>query len=84
MGLILLLLTAMTTIYSILLLLACRDHTLLSSYEDLSTHCFGRRVTTVVEVSILALCFGSCIAYIVCISDITLPVRASLSLQMKL
>ena len=73
-GILLLVSAAVISVFSIRLLLKCRQWTLLSSYEDLSFHCFGHRITVLVEVIILLFCFGTAAAYIVAVGDIVTPI----------
>lgn len=52
----------------------CRDETRLSTYEDLAVLCFGKRLSVIVDVSIILFCFGTCVAYIVAAYDIVSPI----------
>ena len=64
LGLILLVSAAFLTIYSMRLLIFCRNKTRLSTYEDLASFCFGRPKALIVDFSIILFCFGTCVAYI--------------------
>jgi len=74
LGFILLLLGGLLTVYSIHLLLHIRSKTRLASYEDLATQAFSSKGAIFVEVNIILFCFGTCVAYIVTLSDIICPV----------
>eukprot|EP00474_Spongospora_subterranea_P002232 CRZ02690.1 hypothetical protein [Spongospora subterranea] len=74
LGIGLMVLSAAVTIYSINLLVCCRDETRLSSYEDLSVYCFGKRLSMIVDLSIILFCFGCGVAYIVATHDILAPI----------
>lgn len=74
LGLVLLAIAAVTTIYSISLLVSCRDETRLSSFEDMAVLCFGKRVSTIIDVTIITFCFGCSVAYIVASHDIVAPI----------
>ena len=47
-------------------------------------HAFGQRVGVLVEVAIIAFCFGTVVAYTVAIGDILEPVLAMRSVQRHL
>lgn len=74
----LLLVGAFVSIYSIRLLIECRDATLLNSYEDIAIEYFGKPMTLFVEWNIILFCFGTCVAYIVAVGDIIYPVAVAL------
>ena len=74
LGIALLVVTAAATYHSISLLTAAMDATRLFSYEELTVHAFGRPMGVLVEVSIVAFCFGTCVAYTVAAGDILEPV----------
>ena len=75
-GLLLLLLTALATHFSVVLLVGAIATTGSSSYEELTVHLFGKGVGLVVEVCIILFCFGTTIAYTVAVVDIIGPVIA--------
>jgi len=84
LGLGLLAATACATHYSISLLVGAMGATRLHSFEELTVHAFGQRVGVLVEVAIIAFCFGTVVAYTVAIGDILEPVLAMRSVQRHL
>lgn len=72
-GLVLLMITALATQFSIVLLVACLSVTNARSFEDLSVMLFGKVTGHLVEASIIVFCFGTCVAYTVAVGDILNP-----------
>ena len=68
-GTILLLVVAMATHFSIVLLVQVICATSAPSFEALSEHVFGKRTRLAVELCIIAFCFGTCIAYTIAVGD---------------
>ena len=60
---ILLILGASSTIFSIHLLIHARTKTGYVSYEEMSVGVFGRTMGIAVELNIIAFCFGTAVAY---------------------
>lgn len=78
LGAALLVFAAICCVYTIRLLIKCRQKARLCSYEDLALHCFGRRASQFVQANILIFCFGTCIAYLIAVADIIVPIGARL------
>ena len=74
LGLFMLIIGALATVFSIHLLIRSRLATNCVSYEDLTVNIFGRVMGFVVELNILVFCFGTAIAYIIAVGDILEPV----------
>lgn len=79
LALILLFLGALSTIFSIFLLLEARRLTGKQSYEDLANYLYGKRFQKLVEFAIIIFCFGTAAAYIIAIGDILEPVAEAIS-----
>lgn len=75
-GLALLLLTACTAHYSVVLLISAIERTGARSYEELTVRLFGKRLGFLVELNIIAFCFGTVIAYTVAVGDLLEPLIA--------
>ena len=73
LGLVMLLVGALATTYSIHLLMRARIATACTSYEDLTVNIFGRTMGYFVEVNIMVFCFGTAVAYIIAVGDILEP-----------
>ena len=73
-GVILLVLTACATHYSIVLLVSACVATGTESFEDLTRHVFGRWNGRLVELSIIVFQYGTLVAYTVAIGDILQPI----------
>ena len=76
-GMLALLVTATAAHFSVILLIAAIAATGAKSYEELTVHCFGKRMGFFVELNILIFCFGSVIAYTVTVGDILEPLLAT-------
>lgn len=74
LGLIMLIIGAGATIFSIHLLFRARLATKCVSYEDLTVNIFGKCMGFIVELNILIFCFGTAVAYIIAVGDILEPV----------
>ena len=74
LGLLMLIIGAFATIFSIHLLIKARQATGCLSYEDLTVNIFGRVMGFIVELNILVFCFGTAVAYIIAVGDILEPV----------
>jgi amino acid permease len=72
-GVCLLLLTAAASHYSVVLLTSAIVHTGSRSYEDLSVHLFGKTLGVLVELNIVAFCYGTAISYTVALGDLLHP-----------
>mmetsp|Transcript_10841 Transcript_10841/g.16153 ORF Transcript_10841/g.16153 Transcript_10841/m.16153 type:complete len:517 (-) Transcript_10841:174-1724(-) len=68
--------SALLCVYTIRLLIKCRNKVQLCSYEDLSQHCFGKKFALFVDFNIIFFCFGTCVAYLIAIGDIVAPIAA--------
>ena len=77
LGVVMLLIGAVGTVFSINMLVVARDLTGLKSYEDLTVHLFGRKMGLLVEVNIIVFCFGTAVAYLIAVGDILEPVCVS-------
>ena len=74
LGPVLLAVGALATVFSIRLLIECRQATGLRSYEDLSVGLFGKKMGLFVELNIFLFCLGCAVAYIIAIGNIFQPV----------
>jgi len=73
LGLLLLCLCAWTTTFSINLLVIARSRTSCSTYEEITRHLFGPRWASFVEWNIIAICFGTGVAYCKTLHDFITP-----------
>eukprot|EP00501_MAST-03F_sp_TOSAG23-6_P002246 GSMAST32.ASY1.ANO1.2346.1 assembled CDS len=69
LGLGLLIVSVIATIYSIRLMLYVRRVTKLKSYEELTVFMFGKIMGVIVELNIIIFCFGTSAAYIKTVND---------------
>lgn len=69
-GLGLLFLGALSTYFSIHLLIESSQKMELNSYESMGMHCFGSYMAYVIEACILVFCFGCATAYIIAVGDV--------------
>ena len=81
LGLLMLIVGALATVFSIHLLIRSRLATDCVSYEDLTVDIFGRAMGFIVELNILVFCFGTAIAYIIAVGDILEPVLIEVGLD---
>ena len=72
-GLVLLVIIAFATHYSIILIVGAIGATNAPSFEELSQIVFGRKTRLSVELAIIVFCFGTCIAYTTAVGDILEP-----------
>mmetsp|Transcript_13276 Transcript_13276/g.46410 ORF Transcript_13276/g.46410 Transcript_13276/m.46410 type:complete len:458 (+) Transcript_13276:54-1427(+) len=73
LGLFLLCVCAWTTTFSINLLVIARSRTGCSTYEEITRHLFGPRWASFVEWNIIAICFGTGVAYCKTLHDFVTP-----------
>lgn len=78
LALVLLVLGALSTVFSIFLLVEARRLTGKQSYEELAHFLFGKRFEWLVEFAIILFCFGTAAAYIIAIGDILEPVAEAI------
>ena len=76
-GVSLLFLTASASYYSIVLLSSAIARSGARSYEELTVRLFGKAVGVLVELNIVAVCYGSAIAYTVALGDLLHPLAAA-------
>ena len=74
LGLVVIIICAIATGFSIRLLIITRSRTGLSSFEQVTESLFGRKAATLVEASIALFCFGSSVAYCKTIRDLIAPI----------
>jgi amino acid permease len=72
-AIILLLVCAGLTAFSIRLLLLARKHTGLTTYEDMASTLYSRCFALLLEINMLLFCFGCAVGYIVALSDLVEP-----------
>lgn len=72
-GLLLLLLTAGASHYSVVLLTSSIEKTGTRSYEELTVRLFGKWMGVLVELNIIIFCFGSAVAYTIALGDLLHP-----------
>eukprot|EP00761_Pharyngomonas_kirbyi_P012170 gb/GECH01012197.1/.p1 GENE.gb/GECH01012197.1/~~gb/GECH01012197.1/.p1 ORF type:complete len:507 (+),score=81.11 gb/GECH01012197.1/:1-1521(+) len=74
LGLILLLVTAILAALSLMLLVRSIQWTGKFSYKEIARQAMGRAGSVTVDLSMVLLCFGTCVAYMVLIGDLIPPV----------
>jgi hypothetical protein len=74
LGLVVITICAITTAFSIRLLIITRSRTGLSSFEQVTETLFGSTAAAFVEASIAVFCFGSSVAYCKTIRDLIAPI----------
>jgi hypothetical protein len=73
-GTVMLIVAGLATIFSIELLIKCREATGLLSYEEMTVALFGKRVGLLVDLNIIIFCFGTSVAYCKALQGILNPV----------
>jgi amino acid permease len=71
-------LVAAASHYSVVLLTSALTRAGARSYEELTVNVFGKAFGVLVELNIIAFCFGSAVAYIVALGDLLHPLTAAL------
>lgn len=77
-GIALIMVAALSTVYSIHLLMSLAARTGCSSYEAVAYRAFGRPGEIVTQMTMLTFCFGGCVGCIMVVGDILHPVAMSL------
>ena len=76
-GVVLLMITAAASHYSIVLLSSAIARTGARSYEELTVSLFGKGMGALVELNIIIFCFGGVVAYQVAVADLVHPLTAA-------
>ena len=75
-GLLLLLITAAASHYSVVLLTSSISAMGARSYEELTVSLFGKGMGVLVELNIIVFCFGSAVAYTIALGDLLHPLTS--------